>query len=276
MIFSLNAHKVAKKNMPEGGFKVKEKAQPFYYHKDENETVAILFHGFSSSPHDMKELGDFLFEHGINVFGFRLAGHGTSTYDLMRTDYRDWVKSAEEAVEKVAGSHKRIFLVGYSFGANIALELAARYPKRFDGVVCLGTSIFLHMSRPTQAYIRYLNYVLRLLGKHTWRKSYVPKSKIEIWESTGNYSRIPLKSMLDWKHFIDHHTIKQVEKIEAPILIMHSRVDKISQPKSSEYLFEHVSSQYKELFILPELNHNPLKSESKDKIFTKVLDMIQS
>lgn len=166
--------------------------------------------------------------------------------------------------------------MGYSFGANLALALTSHQSKRFSGIVCIGASVYLHMTNIQLAYLRYLNRILRFIGKHTWRKPYVPKSKIDTWESTGNYAYIPLKSMLDWKNFIDNNTRSQIKKITTPILIMHSRGDRVSHPRSAEYIYEHVGSSYKELFMLPEYNHNPLRTETRTIIFSKILSFIES
>ncbi|MEK7584595.1 MAG: alpha/beta fold hydrolase, partial [Patescibacteria group bacterium] len=121
---------------------VKEKARPFTHRHANSNSIAILIHGFTGSPYDMRELADFLHNQGIDVMAVRLAGHGTNIEDLMAMNYEDWVLSVDATVREAEKEDKRIFLIGYSFGANLALELASRNPKRYDGIVCLGTSIY--------------------------------------------------------------------------------------------------------------------------------------
>lgn len=253
---------------------VKERARPFYYHHPDNDTVAVLVHGFTGSPYDMKELADYLHENGVDVYAVRLSGHGTTMYDLERTTHRDWWQSVMDAITEVEKTHKRVFLIGYSFGANLVLDLAARYQDRFSGLVCLGTSIHLRVPFLNSPYLKLVNYSLRLFGKRYWRKRYVPRDRIVAFEATGNYAFVPLKSMIHFHNFIRNSTCALLPRVKAPVLIIHSREDRISDPSSSEYLFNQIGSQYKELFILPEYTHNPLRSENKNKIFERVVHFI--
>jgi carboxylesterase len=234
--------------------------------------MAVLVHGFTGSPYDMKELADFLFEHGIDVGVVRIAGHGTHISDLMQTNYDHWIQSAHDFIDQITESRKRIFLVGYSFGSNLALDLASREPHRYKGIVCLGASIYWHR----RFYYYFFYHIFKALGIKKVRKPYVPKYKVESWESTGNYAEFPTNGLGEFRDMITERTIKLLPNVIVPALIIHSRGDRISHPRSSEYLFEHIGSTYKEMFVLPELNHNPLRSENKDKIFERVLRFIES
>lgn len=245
----------------------------FYRQAPDSDSVAILVHGFTGSPYDMKELADYLYASGIDVFVVRLAGHGTTPRDLTQYSHTDWWQSVMDAITEVEKEGKRIFLIGYSFGANLVLDMAARYPQRFAGLICLGTSITLRFRLLNSRYLKLANYSLRLVGKRYWKKRYVPRSMIAAFEATGNYARVPLKSMIHFHDFI-RMSRELLAKVTIPILLIHSREDRVSSPVSSQYIFDRVGSTYKEMFILPEFNHNPLRSESRDKIFGKVVNFI--
>ncbi len=250
---------------------VKDKAKPYNYLHRDNDTVAILIHGFTGSPYDMKELADFLYSQGIDVMVARLAGHGTDIDDLIQSNYQDWMESVEAVANEAAASGKRIVLIGYSFGANIALDLARRYPDRFKGIVCLGPSIFWKW----RTYYFILYHVFRLFGISKVRKPYVSKYRVEAYESTGNYASFPTNGLGHFRDSVKQVTRKHLREVTVPILIIHSRDDRISHPRSAEYIFDNVGSVYKEMFILKELNHNPLRSENKNKIFQKVTHFIE-
>ena len=253
-------------------YPIKEKAQPYYLTSENNDSVAVLIHGFTGSPNDMRELADFLFSRGIDAYAVRVAGHGTHIDDLMQTTYEDWLASVKNVVDELHGSGKRIFLVGYSFGANLVLDLAAKDPKLYEGIVCLGTSIYWR----SRAYYYILYNIFRLFGIKKVRKPYVPKYNIETFEAAGNYAVIPTNGLGRFRDFVRHHTRRKLHQVTTPVLIIHSRDDRISDPKSSDYLFEHIGSQYKEMFVLRELNHNPLRSDNKNTIFERVVHFIQN
>jgi carboxylesterase len=271
MFFLKNRGKKQENEKAGSSYRVKEKARPYYLKKGGSDTVAVLIHGFTGSPHDMRELADFLYAKGMSVLAVRIAGHGTSIEDLMNTSYNDWVNGIEKEVDGIISSYKRVFLIGYSFGANLALDLAARKAGRYKGVVCLGTSIFWK-HRP---YYFTLYHIFKVLGIKKVRKPYVPRDKVEQFELTGNYADFPTAGLGMFRDVINKVTIKTAKNVNTPALIIHSRGDRISHPKSSEYLFEAISSQYKEMFILSEFGHNPLRSENRDKIFSKVIKFIE-
>ena len=250
---------------------IKEKAKPYERFYNNADTVAILIHGFTGTPYDMRELADFLFENGADVMVVRLAGHGSHIEDLSRASYHDWYSSVREVVDRVPAA-KRIFLIGYSFGSNIALDMAGKEPGLFKGVVCLGPSVYWH----GRLYFAFLYPIFRLFKISKVRKPYVPKYQVEQWESTGNYAYFPTFGFREFRKFVTHETKKNLHKVITPTLIIHSRGDSISHPTSSEYVFEHIASSYKEMFLLPDLNHNPLSSENKNKIFKRVLQFVQS
>ena len=54
-----------------------------------NETGCLLIHGFTSTPAELRELGELLHKVGYTVLGVRLSGHGTTVEDLEKSNYKD-------------------------------------------------------------------------------------------------------------------------------------------------------------------------------------------
>src|SRR5919108_6320336 len=96
---------------------------------------ALLIHGFTGSPQGLRSLGEYLAAGGVTVVCPRLPGHGTTWQDLNTRTQEDWAGAVEDAFFKLSASCDQVFLVGLSFGAALALELASRYPERVAGVV---------------------------------------------------------------------------------------------------------------------------------------------
>jgi carboxylesterase len=118
--------------------------------------------------------------------------------------------------------------------------------------------------------------VFRFFGISRVRKPYVSKYRIEAFESTGNYASFPTNGLGQFRDSVKQITKKHLQEVVTPVLIVHSRDDRISHPRSAEFIFDHVGSTYKEMFILKELNHNPLRSENKNKIFERVAHFIET
>lgn len=58
-----------------------EKVAAFRY--DKGSVGCLLTHGFSGSPFEMRELGEYLAEKGVSVLCKPLPGHGTTPHDML-------------------------------------------------------------------------------------------------------------------------------------------------------------------------------------------------
>ncbi len=90
------------------------------------ETAALLIHGFTGTPYEMRYLGERLAASGVTAIAPRLPGHGTTVADLARTTWRDWTCAVERELDASRARYARVALVGQSLGALLALELASR------------------------------------------------------------------------------------------------------------------------------------------------------
>lgn len=247
-----------------------EKAQPIAYETGEN--LVILVHGFTGSPDDMRELANYLSARNYAVRAVRLAGHGTIDWqNLKKYSYYDWWKSLEDEVKNAAGKYRKVYLIGYSFGGNLSLDLAARYPHIIKGVISLGVSVYMRR----ELLIRTMLPIYHLLFKH-YRKAYVKKSTLSEYLATGSYQHIPTKSIYDFYHFVDLYTKRELHKVTVPALIVHSRDDAVTHPTSSSFVYNNISSAVKELLLLDDVNHNPIRSERKNIIFEKIVKFIEA
>lgn len=249
---------------------IREKAKPYLY--ESGDKLAILVHGFTGTPDDMRELAKYLAFKGFSTKAIRLAGHGTTDWqDLENTSYYDWWKSLEDEVRSASERYRKIFIVGYSFGANLAFDIAARYPDMVDGVVSLGVSVFLKRELGIKILLPIFHFFLK-----RYRKKYIKKDFLDEYLESGGYLYIPTKSVYDFYNFINNYTKKELHKVKVPSLIIHSRDDAITNPKSSEYVHDRISSPRKELMILDDINHNPIRSQRQKLIFSKVEEFISS
>lgn len=249
---------------------IKKKALPFFYSANNKDNLAILVHGFSGTPYDLQELGQFLAANGINAQGVLLAGHGGNFEFLEQSNHHDWWASVKAEIDANEHQYKNIYLIGYSFGSNIILDICSRYPKIAKGVVCLGSSLFIKKGQISRILLPFVG-----LYKKSYSKIRANKTTKALYESRGSHIKLPIKAIKSFFYFIDNYTFKQLGQFTAPVLLIHSRDDSTSQARSSEWIFENISSEDKELFILNEFDHNPLNSRSRDAIFDKVLTFIK-
>lgn len=89
----------------------------------------LLLHGMTGAPAEMKPLAKRLRRRGFTCAGPLLAGHGGDKNDLLATDWRDWLDSAQEACARFAREVDELHVAGICAGGALGLLLAAEEPK---------------------------------------------------------------------------------------------------------------------------------------------------
>jgi len=84
---------------------------------------ALLIHGLLDSPFSMREIGVYLQSQGILSRAIVLPGHSTVPGALLHTDYHQWLEALRYGIASFAQTQEveRIFLIGFSTGASLAL-----------------------------------------------------------------------------------------------------------------------------------------------------------
>ncbi len=105
----------------------------------------LLVHGFTGSPFEMRFLGEDLARRGFTVEGVRLAGHGGSTRDLARATWRDWYRTADDALDRLRArvGGTRVAVAGLSMGGLLTLELARRRPDDLVAISVMSAPLWL-------------------------------------------------------------------------------------------------------------------------------------
>ncbi|RJQ35370.1 alpha/beta fold hydrolase [Candidatus Parcubacteria bacterium] len=247
-----------------------EWAQPFVVKvKPNNDTLAILVHGFSSSPYIMHNLADYLASQGVDVEAVLLAGHGRNFKIFGQADAQAWHDSVEKVLQENLPHYKNIYLIGHSLGASVCVSLAADYPQ-VKGLISLGISVYLRGEK----WIRFaLPFAKRF--KKRYKKSWLTHDEIEQLKKEGRRVYVPVKSVSDLYRMIDTRTKKKAKLVKTPTLIIHSRKDQVSQPKSSEFLFQQLELEDKEIYILDKNSHGLLQRTRNDYVFAKMVDFIK-
>lgn len=100
----------------------------------------LLLHGATGSPAQLRTLGDALSEAGFTVYGARLAGHGLTDPAQVKTQWKACVRDAQVRYRVLSTWCQRLYVVGFSFGAAIAMHLDAEPRPR--ALVLLAPALF--------------------------------------------------------------------------------------------------------------------------------------
>ena len=239
---------------------------------DKNSDIGVLMlHGFSSTPAQYKDLCAFLSKNGINASAPLIAGHGTCPDDLIKTCPEDWEKSAKDAYLKLKKISKKVFIIGNSFGSNLALWLAKEFNNEQAGIITLGAPIFMRF----HYFTLFRLYTYGLIKKYYSKPTRIYEADYIDMNDEVTYPVIPAKSLREFFGFIKSETIPSLGKIKLPALICHSAKDKVAHPKSAAFIYEHIQSPFKKIYFFPSDAHTIMAGEQKTDVFQRILEFIK-
>lgn len=129
--------------------KIIEANSPFEL-KPQNENPrngALLIHGLFDCPFDMKDIGTHLQSQGLLVRSILLPGHGTVPGALLHVTLEEWLQSVRYGIASLSKTVDKIFLVGYSTGASLALHhVLANQSSHIAGLILLAPAIKIYSS----------------------------------------------------------------------------------------------------------------------------------
>lgn len=237
-------------------------AEPFFI--EGNHIGCVLIHGLSSSPSEMKLLGEFLNEKGYSIAAPLLPGHGTKPEDIMKYGWQDWYQEVEKTLVQLKQACTKTYLIGLSMGGLIALYGAAqRLPV--SGVAALAPPIHLGNKLAYAAPI--LKY---------FRKSVKKDGSFDI--INGNQRITYNEQVLHGVHELlklRRQVKRSLARIKKPVLIAQSKDDQVCLPSGAQYLHERLGSPLKILKWLARSGHIITMGPEREEIFRQLDFFIQ-
>ena len=226
----------------------------------------LLIHGFTGSPEELSDLGDFLAGQGISVSLPILPGHGTHSADLFNYTWHDWFSCVKSAYLKLKGECKEIFVCGLSMGGTLALLLAAH--EFVQGVMVL--SAVVEFPKWQKMGVR----VFKNVAKFRYKSNGSDIRDLSAKGRSSNYLRYPYYA-IDQLFELVEHTRNELGEIEVPVLIIHSRKDHTINFSNSETIYRLINSKEKRKIDLEESYHIITVDVEKEVVKQEVLRFIQ-
>jgi len=248
-------------------FKVKEGAKPYFIKK--GGTCCLLLHGYTSTPQEFKLLTEYLTKKNISVYTPLLKGHGTDPIDLANTNYKDWLNSSEEALEKVKKEYNKIILIGNSMGGNLAFLL--KEDKKVKGIISLGTPIFFRWTLTIRLITPFL-----YLFKEFQKKHFTKEIRIILKENEReHYKYYPLNTISSLLKLMKL-TKNILNKINKPILVMQSSKDITLSNKNALYIYNNIKCENKKLIFIPDSYHVFIIDKYRETAFKEIYNFIEN
>jgi len=228
--------------------------------------ACLLIHGFTSSPREMNSLGDFLRSKGFTVQVPTLPGHDSQPAALFETKSEDWLRAVESTYRELAATTSRVFVIGESMGAALALHVAANHPVL--GVVALAPALRLSLWRKVAVHA--LSPITKWLSKRNG-PDVRDKSRAHHLRSYDTYPTVSVKELLKTMRFVRN----ELPRVTAPLLIMHGRHDQTMSAINVDILRQGVRSAEIKTVFLENSSHILTLDFDQREVFDTVLTFLQ-
>jgi len=252
--------------------------------KDDIKAVLLVVHGLAEhSGRYMNIVNEFV-PMGFAVYALDHIGHGKS--DGIRgyvNRFSDYTNTLKIYLDKVLlwQTGKPIFLIGHSMGGLISAEFLVNYDTELAGVIFSAPSI----QAPKKTSI-WLVMAGKLLSK------FLPKVKlIKLTSSSVSSDQKVVNQYFDdelvyngkttarlaYEIFISMEMlVKNLYKINLPIIIFQGSQDKLVHPDGAQLLFESVQSSDKTLKIYNEMYHEVFNEPDHEKVLNDLRYWLES
>jgi carboxylesterase len=234
-------------------------AEPFLHRAGD---TGCLLHGFTSSPHELRDLGRYLADRGITVSAPLLPGHGTHPDDLRGLSWRDWYGAASGALDELRGECKRVAVAGLSLGGALALHMAAQRGGDLAGVVAMSAPVLFppglgKLLLALQPGIRALHKPLRDIQDPVARRLHV---------SYGNAPLDATASVVEFAGLVRG----ELPRVRVPALVIYARRDHVVHPLNAHLIYSRLGSERTHLVALNKGFHIVTVDRDKERVFRVV------
>ena len=239
-----------------------------YEYNPDSQNGVYIIHGFTNSTYEVRELAKYLGDNGFYTRADNLPGHGTSPEDCNRCHYSDWLEFVEKGLAEMMARCDNVYVIGTSMGSVLALHLSSMFP--------VNAAIFSSISIEFQDKFgaRVLTPLFRRLISYRHKKYSYPKNVREKMNFMG-YEVWPMSALNEMRKLMDFVKL-EIPSIKCPALLMHSKADLLAPIENIEYVYDNLSSKYKEKILMENVGHNIFVSNpDQNIIFKKVLEFIK-
>lgn len=226
-------------------------------------TGVVLSHGFTGSPHALRDWAAALADAGFAVRMPLLPGHGTTWPDLARTHWRQWHDALDSAYLDLDAECGQVFTAGLSMGGALALRLAATRPVA--GVVLVNPALLIDDRRAVISGL--LKYVLRSTPA-------IANDILKAGVEEGAYPRTPV-SAAHQLNLMFKDTVRLLPRVTAPVHVFRSTRDHVVSDASLNLLRRRLSGTSLDVSYLENSYHVATLDNDASSIFTGSVDFIR-
>ncbi len=256
----------------EGETKKKFVGAPFLIKGKSRKLGVVLIHGYMAAPLEVQKLALYLGRKGLWVYAPRVKGHGTSPDDLATRSYQEWIDSVDDGYAIIQSLCKRVVVGGFSNGAGLALDLAARV-KGIEGIFAVSPPLRLQdISSKLVPAVDVWNRLMTKVRLDDAKKEFVENDP----ENPHiNYLRNPISGVKELERFMDA-VERKLTHIKIPALVIQAHGDPVVNPKGSKKIFDLLGSSNKTYTLFNFDRHGILLGDESERVHRTIWNFIAS
>lgn len=237
-------------------------------------TAVLLVHGFIGGSNNFNELPAQLAQAGYHVRALRLPGHGTTPFDLAKTDPAEILQHVLDETRALQERYDHVFLVGHSMGGTLTLLTATM--TNVDGIVLAGahfkTTYRWWYVIPPEAWTAATGWAIRWVYKSD---AFIQVNRSEIKDQIVSYRYVPVSGGKAAMRFARRARDPDVlAMVTCPVLMIHGRDDSAASPKAAEEAFQNIASGDKTFIRLENSDHHVFWDYDREQANAAILDFI--
>jgi carboxylesterase len=208
---------------------------------------ALLVHGFTGSPPEMRLIAGYLNERGYTVSAPLLPGHGTTIEDMNRRKWPEWTEHVRWAYHELKSRCDKVFVGGLSMGSLLSVTLASQNPE-IPALALYAPAVWV------------MNRLIHLTP--------VMKHVLPVWHKSGKSDLgDPDANSLLWHYdgypvAAAHELLKATRRVrrilpevKCPTIVFHAARDKHLRGRDVRRVADRLGSAEKDLVVLEKSGH---------------------
>lgn len=237
--------------------------------------MLVLVHGIGEHSGRYGPFIRYFVEHGYGVAVYDQRGHGQSEGPRGHLEhFQDLLSDLALVLQHTKSAYPDLpyFLVGHSFGGQVALNFVVRYAKGIRGLIASSPNIALKLRIPR--WKRWLSrHLQHWAPKLMIRQDFQPKwlshdaTVVEAYQRDPRVTRhVTLHAAAEILHNLDV-VMALAARIHVPSLFLHAGDDRICDPEATRLFFRRIPVLRKRLKVYPGMYHELFNEVDKAQVF---------
>ncbi len=233
-----------------------------------NATAALLIHGFTGTPAELRDLGFFLNqEFGWTIHAPLLPGHGTTPENLAKVKMENWAQTTHGALRRLSKKHAKIHLIGISMGALLCIQAFDKAKFAISSLALLVPALYLKSFQQ-----RWGTPLMRLPGLARLMGMWPKERKIENLIAYEEYPLLGVREL----HRLQQRIKKLPPQKSPPLFLCYSEKDDVVHPRSIPEIKKILHTDLSKTLPLKESHHVITIGPEKEKLFSEMREFYRS